>query len=150
MAQNSASTPVHEYNKVDTTVILVFADNSELPLADRWEEATFNPNGTAGTLAGSGKFRRAHTSMRYEPTFAITLDVDLAGYIEKRRGDNAIKQVKLIRQRPSGAPITDLINWWKPPIGEVAYGDDPSTCELSGEALSFKLDSTNKIATPGA
>jgi hypothetical protein len=145
MAANSANTPVHEYNKVDTTCILVFANNSELPLTDRWEEATFNPNGTAGTLKGSGRFRRAHTSETFEPTFAITLDLDLATAIQKRRGSNAIKQVKLIRQRPGGAPITDLINWWKPPIGEMAYGDDPSTCELSGEALSFTLDATNKI-----
>ncbi len=146
MAANSAATPVHEYNKVDTTAILVFKDNSELPLANRWEEATFNPNGTAGTLKGSGKFRRAHTSETYEPTFAITLDLDLATYIQKRRGKSAIKQVKLIRQRPDGPPITDLIKWWLPPIGEMGYGDDPSTCELSGEALEFDLDSTNKIA----
>lgn len=148
MAANSAATPVHEYNKVDTTIIVVFADNSELPLTDRWEEATFAPNGTAGTLAGSGKFRRAHTSMTYAPTLAITLDLDLAATIEKRRGDLAIKQVKLIRQRPGGSPVTDLVNWWKPPMGEMAYADDPSTCSLEGEALSHKLDSTNKIATP--
>lgn len=150
MAQNSASTPVHEYNKVDTTVILVFADNSELPLADRWEEATFTPNGEAGTLPGSGMFERAHTSEMYKPDLSITMDLDLASYIQKRRGPNAIKQVKLIRQRPGGAPITDLVNWWKPPIGAMAFADDPSTCELTGRALSFKLDSTNKIATPGA
>lgn len=149
MAANSEKTPVHEYNKVDTTCILVFADKSELPLADRWEEATFAPNGTAGTLAGSGKFRRAHTSMTYAPTFAITLDLDLASHIEKRRGNQAIRQVKLIRQRPGGSPVTDLINWWNPPIGEMTYTDEPSTCALEGEALSFELDSTNKIATPG-
>lgn len=148
MAANSAATPVHEYNKVDLTCILVFADDGELPLFDRWEEATFAPNGTAGTLAGSGKFRRAHTSMTYAPTFSITLDLDLASIIEKRRGESAIKQVKLIRQRPGGSPITDLINWWKPPLGEMAYAEDPSTCVLEGEALSFKLDGAGKLATP--
>lgn len=148
MAENSASTPVHEYNKVDVTIILVFKDNSELPLADRWEEATLTPNGEAGTLEGSGEFDRAHTSEKYKPDLSITLDLDLASYIQKRRGKNPVKQVKLIRQRPDGAPITDLVNWWKPPIGEMAYTNDPATCVLSGRALSFKLDSTNKIATP--
>lgn len=150
MAQNSEDTPVHEYNKVDTTIVVVFNDNSELPLSNRWEEATFAPNGESETLEGSGEFDRAHTSERYKPDLSITLDLDMASYIQKRRGKNPIKQVKLIRQRPDGAPITDLVRWWKPLTGEMAYTNEPSTCVLSGRALSFKLDSTNKIATPGA
>jgi hypothetical protein len=145
MAANSNNTPTQEYSKVDATCILVFADNSELPLTDRWEEATFNPNGTAGTLKGSGKFRRAHLRITYEPTFSITLDADLASAIDKRKGDGLIKQVKMIRQRPGGAPITDLYNWWNPPMGEMSYNDDAITPELVGELLSFKLDATNKI-----
>lgn len=147
MAQNSAQTPQYEYTKGDFNIIVVFNDG-ELPLADRWEEATLTPNGESTTLPGSGQFERAHGKIYYKPDFAITLDVDLAQYIVKRAKGIPIKQVKIVRQRPDGAPITDLVNYWQPPMGEYAAGDDIATVEMTGRALSFTLDSTNKIATP--
>lgn len=149
MAANSEKTPKYEYTKGDFDLILVFADKSELPAFDRWEEATLTPNGEAATLPGSGQFERAHGKIYYKPDFAVTFDADFAAYVVKRANGLPLRQVKMIRQRPGASPIIDLVNDWQPPMGEIKASGDVSTCELKGRALSFKLDSTNKLATPG-
>lgn len=146
MAENSANTPDYEYTKVDANIILVFRDGSELPLANRWEEATFSPSPQAGTMKGSGRYPRAHVATRYEPEFSIICDKDMADYIVKRKGNRAIKAVKVIRQRPDDSPITDMLKSWNPSYGESAFNDDPTAVELTGMLLGFELDKQNKIS----
>jgi hypothetical protein len=146
MAENSANTPIYEYSKVDVSFILVFHDGFELPLANRWEEATFSPSPQAGTMKGSGRFPRAHIATRYEPEFSIIVDKDMADYIIKRKGNRAIKAVKAIRQRPEDAPITDFFKSWNPSYGETAFNDDATAVELTGMLLGFELDKQNKIS----
>lgn len=146
MAANSKNTPTYEYSKVDYTIIIVFADG-EYPLEDRWESATFSPNADAGTMAGSGRFPRAHRATRYAPSLTISTDHDTADYIAARKGNGAIPSVKIIRQRPNGAPITDVFGQWNPSFGEREMGDDPTTVDVEGLLAgpdAFKLDPQSK------
>lgn len=146
MAANSKNTPVYEYSKIDCTIVLVFSDG-EYPLEDRWETATFAPNPDAGTMAGSGRFPRAHRATRYAPELTINTDLDTADYIVSRKGDGAIPSVKITRQRPGGSPIVDVFGQWNPSYGEREMGDDPTAVDVTGLLAgpdAFKLDPQNK------
>lgn len=143
MAENSKRTPDYEYSKVDYQCILVFTDG-EYPLENRWESASRAMNPDRGTMAGSGRFPRAHRATRYAPELTITTDHDTADYIATRSAKQAIKAVKFIRQRPGDAPITDVYESWLPSFPDVEAGDDPTQCELVGNFLSMKLDTQGK------
>lgn len=148
MAANSIATPAHEFSKTDVEIILVFNDG-ELPLANRWEEMTFTPGGQNGTMKGSGKKPRSHVTTRYEPELSITTDKDLSDYIVQRAelpaNRGVVSLVKVVRQRPADAPITDVYKKWKPMYGETAYNDDATAVEVTGMLLDWTADQTKAI-----
>lgn len=145
MAENSKNTPDYEYSKVDCSCTINFRDG-DLPIANRWETATFAPNADAGTMPGSGRTPRAHRATRYAPELTITMDADLADYVCKRAGKRAVKSVTFVRQRPDDVPITTVYEKWMPQFGDLEMGDDPVAVEVTGLLLNWTPDKQGKIA----
>jgi hypothetical protein len=150
MAENSKNTPDYEYSKVDCSITINFGDKNavpgDLPLADRFESATFAPNADAGTMAGSGRTPRAHRATRYGPELTITTDADMSDEIQRRQGKRAIKSVTIVRQRPNDSPITTIYEKWNAQYGDMEMGDDPIAVEVTGLLLGWKPDRQKKIS----